>query len=248
MANDGHRYATFESMKYDAMRGPYREGVKFIKESGYTIKDVSRSGRTILFVSHNMTAIASLCSRVIWLEGGKIKQDGPADEVVRAYLRAYGSSGERREWAAHEQPGNELVRLTSMRIDRAEPTRPLGLKDTFRIAVCFNNAGITDNDLNISLHVYNGEDILAFTSSWHEGVRSERTIVPGDNTAWCEIPGDLLNEGDFRVVVNFFRNSKMLFSEEDTIAFEVHDVEREGAWYGRRKGVFRPQLTWGNGS
>ncbi len=212
------------------------------------MKDVSRSGRTILFVSHNMTAIASLCSRVIWLEGGKIKQDGAADEVVRAYLRAYGSSGEQREWTADEQPGNELVRLTAMRIERSEPDRPLGLKDTFRIAVRFNNTGITDNDLNISLHVFNGEDILAFTSSWHEGVRGERTIAPGDNTAWCEVPGDLLNEGDFRVVVNFFRNSKMLFSEEDTIAFEVHDVEREGAWYGRRKGVFRPQLTWGHAS
>lgn len=40
MANDGHRYATFESMKYDALRGPYRDGVKFIKESGYTIDDL----------------------------------------------------------------------------------------------------------------------------------------------------------------------------------------------------------------
>lgn len=209
------------------------------------MKDVSRSGRTILFVSHNMTAIASLCSRVLWLEGGRIKMDGPADSVVQAYLRTYGSHGEQRTWPAGEEPGDSLVRLRSMAVVRDDHSRPIGLHDTVRISIRFQNIGIHDDDLNISLHVYNGEDILAFTTSWQDGTRETRTIPPGQNTVWCEVPGDLLNAGGYRVVVNFFRSARLLFTVEDTIAFEVHEVEREGAWYGRRKGVFRPLLQWG---
>jgi lipopolysaccharide transport system ATP-binding protein len=210
------------------------------------MKDVSRSGRTILFVSHNMTAIASLCSRVIWLNGGRIQQDGDSDAVVKAYLRTYGEHGERRSWSEADMPGNDLVRLTEITLDRGGSTEPLSVVDPFRILVHFRNSGITDNDLNISLHIYNGEDILAFTTSWHEGVPEGRAVPLGEQSVWCAVPADLLNSGDYRVVVNFFRAGKLLFQVEDTISFEVHDVEREGAWYGRRKGVFRPLLKWGS--
>jgi lipopolysaccharide transport system ATP-binding protein len=48
--------------------------------------DVSRSGRTVLFVSHNMEAIENLCSRVMWLDRGKIRMAGPVDEVVHSYI------------------------------------------------------------------------------------------------------------------------------------------------------------------
>ena len=47
---------------------------------------VAKQGRTVLFVSHNMTAIKSLCSRAILLEGGRVAIDGNVDEVVNSYL------------------------------------------------------------------------------------------------------------------------------------------------------------------
>jgi len=49
-----------------------------------------KSGRTILFVSHNMAAVESLCSRAIWIEGGKVQEDGKPAEVIRSYMGIYG--------------------------------------------------------------------------------------------------------------------------------------------------------------
>jgi len=51
------------------------------------MRDVSRNqGRTVLFVSHNMAAVKSLCTRVVWLEKGKVRNVGPADKLVVEYL------------------------------------------------------------------------------------------------------------------------------------------------------------------
>ena len=51
-------------------------------------------GRTVLFVSHNLTSVRSLCDRVIWLDGGRVLQDGPVGPVVEAYLSASRRGGE----------------------------------------------------------------------------------------------------------------------------------------------------------
>ena len=209
------------------------------------MKDVSRSGRTILFVSHNMTAVSTLCSRAIWLQQGRIEQDGPADQVVRSYLSTYSRYEDRRTWTlGQDAPGNDQVRLTSVHLERVAGEGPVTMSDPFRIHIGFHNQTITDDDLNLSIHVYTGEDVLAFTSSWRDGGGAGVPVPVGAQAVRCTVPGDLLNAGEYRIVVNFFRKAKLLFQVEETIAFEVHDVAREGAWFGSRKGVFRPRLTW----
>jgi lipopolysaccharide transport system ATP-binding protein len=50
------------------------------------MNDVAASGRTVVFVSHNMGAIRSLTSRAVWLEDGQIKENGSSEDVVRKYL------------------------------------------------------------------------------------------------------------------------------------------------------------------
>jgi lipopolysaccharide transport system ATP-binding protein len=210
------------------------------------MKDVARSGRTILFVSHNMTAVNTLCSRVLWLQDGTVKQEGPPDEIIRGYLSTYSRYTHRRDWPDDgDVPGTAAVKLTSVHLEREQGEGPVTISDAFRIHIGFRNMAITDGDLNVSVHVYNGEDVLAFTSSWREGGCAEAPLPLGGLSVWCRIPGDLLNTGEYRIVVNFFRSAKLLFQVEETIAFEVHDIARKGAWFGRRKGVFRPLLQWG---
>jgi lipopolysaccharide transport system ATP-binding protein len=51
--------------------------------------EVSRAGRTVLFVSHNMASLQKLCSRAIWLDKGRVAADGLPDEIVGAYVRSY---------------------------------------------------------------------------------------------------------------------------------------------------------------
>jgi ABC-2 type transport system ATP-binding protein/lipopolysaccharide transport system ATP-binding protein len=52
------------------------------------MESAEREGRTVVFVSHNLDAIARLCPRAVWLERGRVNQDGPADDVIDAYLSA----------------------------------------------------------------------------------------------------------------------------------------------------------------
>lgn len=55
------------------------------------MSNFAQGGRTVLFVSHNLEAVRTLCQRVIWLKGGRIHQDGPAEEVVESYFNAVSS-------------------------------------------------------------------------------------------------------------------------------------------------------------
>ncbi|HRH39891.1 MAG TPA: ABC transporter ATP-binding protein, partial [Flavobacteriales bacterium] len=113
------------------------------------MKDVSRAGRTILFVSHNMTAIASLCSRVVWLHDGRVGMNGPTDEVVRAYLSTYTQYGDGHLWSlSKDAPGNDLVHLTGVSVERTKDTEVLTVADPFKVRVSYHNSGITDDDMN----------------------------------------------------------------------------------------------------
>jgi lipopolysaccharide transport system ATP-binding protein len=61
--------------------------VEFQKKCLKKMKDVSKGGRTILFVSHDMNAIRNLCTRTIWLQKGEIFKIGDAYEITEEYLR-----------------------------------------------------------------------------------------------------------------------------------------------------------------
>ncbi|HNE80938.1 MAG TPA: hypothetical protein PKX39_10165, partial [Flavobacteriales bacterium] len=213
------------------------------------MKDVAHHGRTILFVSHNMTAIASLCSRVIWLHDGRVRMDGPTSDVVRAYLGTYASHSNERRWVVgQDAPGNDLVRLTGVSIEPDATTdgeELLDVNTSFKIRIHYHNSGITDDDMNVTIQLYNAEDIMVFTSGWRQFGPHTGRVASGAGSVWCAIPAQLLNTGNHRIVVNFFRNGKMMFQVEETIGFEVHEGERTGSWYGRLQGVVRPRLQWG---
>ncbi len=57
--------------------------------------EVAKGGRTILFVSHNLSAIRSLCDRVVWLDAGRVRMEGTPSDVIEAYLRPANSETER---------------------------------------------------------------------------------------------------------------------------------------------------------
>jgi lipopolysaccharide transport system ATP-binding protein len=74
--------------------------------------DVSKDGRTILFVSHNLLAMESLCERVIWLEHGRILEKGESRTVISEYLQTSFSPLSEQIWNNLETaPGNDEVRL-----------------------------------------------------------------------------------------------------------------------------------------
>jgi lipopolysaccharide transport system ATP-binding protein len=88
--------------------------------------DVARGGRTVLFVSHNMAAVAQLCQRTIWLDGGQIKLVGSSGQMVQAYLSTSGQHRPERQWSyPGDAPGDDRVRLLACRILQAGKVAPV---------------------------------------------------------------------------------------------------------------------------
>ena len=65
---------------------------QFQKKCLGKMSEVSRSGRTVVFVSHNMATIENLCQRTIWIGGGRVQHDGDTKDVIRAYLNSFGAT------------------------------------------------------------------------------------------------------------------------------------------------------------
>lgn len=220
-------------------------------------------GRTVLFVSHNMVAIQTLCRRVICLDEGKIVGNGPPEAVVSAYLAsAGGDTGLSEEvWDdIKTAPGNDIVRLHSVRLRREkEQTRSasdkqdkerfsdfLTMKTPFVIEVEYWNL-LPGAQLNITLHLYTEQDIIAFTTGNGADIASQNYVTPvGLFRCSCHVPGDLLNAGKHRFVVLVVRDtSSVIYRHESEVSFEILDLqEREVSSYGREPGVVQPALKW----
>jgi lipopolysaccharide transport system ATP-binding protein len=211
--------------------------------------DVAKEGRTILFVSHNMTAVQSLCGRAVWLDGGRVVQQGDARIIVTEYLQTAAESCFERVWPDRDTaPGNDGVRIHSARVVGLDEM-PIGTLDTrtsFGLEFAYWNlkAGAR---LNLSVSLYNHEGNCVFTTAtvnephWHG-----KEFPPGLYRSICEVPGGLLNDGNYRVMLRIVQDlSFPLYYYEDIVVFEVQDsTEGRGKWYGKWTGVVRPELKW----
>jgi lipopolysaccharide transport system ATP-binding protein len=212
---------------------------------------VAREGRTVLFVSHNMVAVQSLCKRVLWLEQGEILESGIAGAVVSNYLnKSFGRSASSEEvWPdVDSAPGNDLVRLHAVRIRVAgeNSAAPLTMKTPFLIEVDYRVLK-PDAQLHITLHLYTAHEIVAFTTgSGLDPVWSGRLMPTGLFRSVCYVPGQLLNAGRHRFDVLVIKDrSSLLLKHESALIFEILDLEeRNLSWYGREPGVVQPILNW----
>ncbi len=210
------------------------------------IGSVARGGRTVIFISHNMTAVNSLCNRVIWLEKGRIVDDGPAARVVAAYMAAATEAGGSTEeaWDEPDQaPGSELVRLKRIRLRNREgaPSDPLTMQTPFALEVEYWNLS-PGSRLQVTIHLHTAEGILAFST----GSQCSEPLPAGLFRSTGFFPGDLLNSGIHRFTVLVVQDSsRVLFGYESRVPLTILDLQqREGSCYGREPGVLQPRLEW----
>ena len=205
---------------------------------------VAREGRTIIFVSHNMIPIRSMCHRVLWMEKGSIRRDGPTEEVVTEYLRHYSPDAHEQRWEQDEAPATDEFHVVSVKAISERKDGSFFISDPVRIEIELNNRSIEDDDLNIRLAVKTDNDVLAFVSDMEVSTGERRALHKGTSKITCIIPGDLLNDGGYRITVNFFRYNKKVLIVRDAIQIEVQESVREGTWYNQWHGALRPKTAW----
>jgi lipopolysaccharide transport system ATP-binding protein len=215
------------------------------------MQDVMELGRTVVFVSHNMMAVRQLCHRAIWLEHGRVREDDVASRVVASYLSRGADRRDEHVWSDIETaPGNDKVRLRRVAVVPdglpADRDEPITTRTPLRLEFEYWNLQ-PGARMNLSLHLYNEEGTMVFnalpvTETQWQG----REYPAGLFRDTCLIPGDLLNEGSYRIELLVVHNDRLIvYRHDDVLAFTVRDMgEARGGWYGQWRGTVRPLLPW----
>ena len=224
----------------------------FQKKCLNKMNDIGKTGRTILFVSHNMSAILRLCTRAILLNKGQLVDDGVPQEVVGSYMRAGLGSNGFREWTDQSSaPGNEVARLRSARIrdvdghtvDSMDIRQSVGIEMKYEVLA--SNQVLVPN-----FHVYNEEGACIFITHDHDAkwFRKPRPAGTYTSTAW--IPENYLAEGTFSigVALSTMVPLRVHLHIADAIMFQVLDGgdgdSARGDYTGHIPGAVRPLLAW----
>jgi lipopolysaccharide transport system ATP-binding protein len=212
------------------------------------MSDVAGKGRTVLFVSHNMHAVRALCQKAVLLDRGRVVEYGDAPSVVNKYLKVVSTSVTDRVWDdAATAPGNEWIRLHRVRIVRDDGGDPaqLTLDSPFAVEFCYWNLR-PDTRLNLSVVFNTSDGVCAFaTTTVEEPAWHGRPFPAGLFRSVCRVPGRLLNEGTYRLTVHLAKDmSKAVWTQQDVLAFDVHELDRPGNWFGKHPGAVRPRLEW----
>lgn len=208
------------------------------------MNEISNSGQTILFVSHNFSAIQSLCSSCIYLSGGGIKNSGTPQEVIQTYLEDI-SLGSRNAEDRH-LPGDPVAKLLRWKLtDRhGGSATHIDISEAFNIE--FEYEILQDGYLPTpNIHVSNMQAETAFVAIMPKEQVSSRK---GINKAKLEIPGHLLNAGTYMVTLALttLDSMKVHFHQPDSIVFSIEEnmAERPHDFRHPIPGIIRPNLRW----
>jgi lipopolysaccharide transport system ATP-binding protein len=218
---------------------------EFQKKCLGKMKDVSGEGRTVLFVSHNMQAIESLCSTCLYLKNGKYFSYGTSKQIVSQYvsieLRA-------RNEVVYEnnKPGDEYARLNYVRlidenrnlISYPSIDKKIGIECEYEILKkgCYPVPNI---------HVFTNKGDYVFVAS-EPAKQVQTSIGTHRTTAW--IPENTLNTGSYiigvaastlnPVIVHFYENEALVFDTTEDMENRTNEYRQEFP------GVVRPVLQW----
>ena len=216
---------------------------EFQKKCLGKMKDVSESGRTILFVSHNLTAVQALCNKAFYFEHGHLKLQGETNAVIANYLSQVATKQLIREWKdINLAPGTDDVRFkkVSLNPEYQDNLKHIDVRTPLHINIEFWN-NVPNAELNLSLHLYTVTGECVFNVG-----TTPQHFSTGLIKASLSIPSHFLNDESYVVSVMIVKDtSTVLYQLSDAISFEVEDYrEISSSWHGKWPGFVRPQFDF----
>ncbi|MEK7163459.1 MAG: polysaccharide ABC transporter ATP-binding protein [Patescibacteria group bacterium] len=223
--------------------------IEFQKKCLGKMQEVTmKHGRTILFVSHNMAAIQSLCKKTILIEKGQVKAIGPTEEIVNLYMSSEGSTTTEMDWEKTTGPrGNDVARLFKARlIDEKGSTLGYVSSDKkFGVEIEYEvlKPGFAPVP---NVHFFTSKGEYAFISHMDMNSKLDKA---GKHTATVWIPGKLLNTEKYIVGIALSTMQPLSIHtyERESLIFDVIDdvmAEKQSDFNHRIPGVIRPVLEW----
>lgn len=222
---------------------------EFQKRSLTRMGEVTKEGRTILFVSHNMQLVRRLCRRALLLEHGQLVADGDVDSVVARYLAAVEAGGDGwQRWPAAAAPGDDDLRLREVTVvdEAGRPRTSFFSSKPIAVEVEFDLAVILPT-LDFAIEVATVDGVVVFLSSVRDAREGQIVeLGPGRNRLRCEFPTDLLNSGRYVINVrSVIHGIRWILNEDAVLHFDVIADHADASFLGAaRPGVVAPAITW----
>ncbi|KIA99814.1 ABC transporter ATP-binding protein [Flavobacterium sp. KMS] len=217
---------------------------EFQKKAIGKMQDISKGeGRTVLFVSHNMAAVKSLCTRGIVLEHGKVKLISDIERAISYYLG--GDSEILNQKKFGDDYDTKEFRLEKISINTIGKNFNEALSESNEIEL---NTKIILKDnkadrYHLTYHLYNemGEALFSFSNG-----KEKNALKYGNNELTCTFPSSFFQSGQYFLSFFFVKdNREAVFVEKDIISFTVIDGGRElGVYMGREPGYIKPKFEW----
>ena len=212
---------------------------------------VAKEGRTVLFVSHNMSAILRLTEDTLVLEKGRLVFLGSSSQAVDHYMSSGFAQVGERVWAQDEVPSSSApFRPLALRICDAEgrisdtlrSTDPMIIEMQYRL-----DEQITGLRIGLYLQTSRGEVVFTtFDVDDTDQYAAFSGRPAGHYISRCILPADLLNGGRYFIGVNASAyRIKRYFQDDQALNFNVNITGAPGTqWPEERKGLIRPRLEW----
>ena len=212
--------------------------------------EVSKEGRTVLIVSHNMASVTQLCDEAIWIEAGQVRMRGNTKEVVAQYLTSDSQLDGRCSWPEGiSNPDVDEFKLLSVSIqnDLEQVAATLDVQKHFFIELEYQIIKSLPH-CRIGFTLTNVEGTCLFQGYDSDNEETPGPRKPGRFAGQCRIPGHLLSPGRYIISINVgMVNLKNLVRLDSVLVFDVEDTGGPGSVYGReRLGILRPKLSWKN--
>ncbi len=225
---------------------------EFQKKCLGAIKDVAKTGRTILFVSHNMNIIRQLCNRGIYLRDGTIYKDSyDIDAVVAEYMSI--ESDARTYWDADEDSydAKDFIfkpKKLYLSIDSQIIKRPIAGDEDVEVNINFEMMEV-EKALSVGYALFDSMGALLYWTYTTDASGERVQIVKGKNTLSSKLPVNFLNDGDYRLVmIAGVQNDRPIYKLDTspigiTISIQGHR-DRSNFWTNRRHSIVAPVINW----
>jgi len=220
----------------------------FQKRSLGKMEEVSKQGRTVLFVSHNMGAVRALCTRGLLLEEGALTMDDEVDVVINSYLSSKDvSTAGRLGWSAADAPQDKELILFGIEMVAAsgEVKTTFQIDESFEIRIHYQ---IVEEVKNLRLYLRFKTTLGETVFATYEDAQIQEGFnrPPGHYTAICKIPANILNNLTYRIYIGFDSpGHKVLIPGKEYLEVDIVDTS-DGYRYARGAfdGPIRPVVDW----
>ncbi len=204
--------------------------------------EVTRGGRTVLFVSHNMQAVAGLCGSALLLRDGRVAKAGPVAEVVADYLAAGGGSPAAR-WAGRD--GDDDLALLAAELLGGAGDGAFRTDEPVRVCVAFR-VGRPVVGLVCAVEVFNRSGARLVYTACDDAKPPPPPEVPPGTYAWqLTIPANTFAAGVYRVEIDLgIHGVRRATTGAAALALRLENVAGVGRRFLAHTDIVRPAWNW----